>query len=67
MTNEEIRNLLMLEIVAPEQDDKMLTDEERDGIYNRYKEGNNDWDYIFEQVNNPNTKQKLITLFREVD
>ena len=76
MTNEEIRNLLILELISepigddgkPERE-PMLPKEEQEDVRERYFEEASlrDWEYIFKPISDVKKRQKMIDLFKELD
>ena len=68
MDNESIRNLVMLELVAPEDpSNRLIPEEESKALYMRYNEGSRDWNYVFEPIKDEKTKQKFKELFERLD
>lgn len=68
MDNESIRNLVMLELVAPEDPSKrLIPEEESKALYLRYNEGSRDWGYVFEPIKDEITKQKFKELFEYLE
>lgn len=68
MDNESIRNVVMLELVAPEDPEKRLISKaESDELYLRYNEGKRDWDYIFEPIKDEGFRDKMIQLYKTLD
>lgn len=68
MDNESIRNLVMLELVAPEDHSKrLISDDESRALYLRYNEGSRDWGYVFEPIKDETTKQKFKELFEYLE
>lgn len=70
MTNKEIQNLVILELVAPNPDeyDKCLIEEQsvRDAIFERFKAKEN-WDKVFEPIENIEQRNRYIELFNRLD
>lgn len=68
MDNESIRNVVMLELIAPEDpEQRLISEEEGKALYLRYNEGNRNWDYIFEPIKDENTRTKFKELFAYLD
>ena len=74
MDNESIRNIVMLELVAPEDPEKRLISKaESDELYLRYNEPRactdapRNWAYVFEPIKNEGFRDKLINLYKALD
>ena len=74
MDNESIRNVVMLELVAPEDPEKRLISKaESDELYLRYNEPRactdapRNWAYVFEPVKDEGFRDKLINLYKMLD
>lgn len=74
MDNESIRNVVMLELVAPEDPEKRLISKaESDELYLRYNEpractdATRNWAYVFEPIKNEGFRDKLINLYKALD
>ena len=68
MDNESIRNVVMLELIAPEDPEKrLISEEESKALYLRYNEGKRDWDYIFEPIKDEGFRDKMIQLYKTLD
>ena len=68
MDNESIRNVVMLELIAPEDPEKrLISEEEGKALYLRYNEGNRNWDYIFEPIKDKGFRDKMIQLYKTLD
>ena len=74
MDNESIRNVVMLELVAPEDPEKRLISKaESDELYLRYNEPRactdapRNWAYVFEPIKDENTRTKFKELFEYLD
>lgn len=65
MTNEEIKYVVMLEIVCPEYPDDTLSDEERDEIYRLFKE-HKPWNEVFSPIKDERLKRKYIEFFEKL-
>ena len=67
MTNEEIRNVVMLELISPSPDEgkRLISEEESEELYKRYKESK-DWCYVFGAIKDESFKQKMIDLFNKL-
>lgn len=61
-----MRNLLMLEIIAPTWDDEKLTQEERASIKDKYDK-KLPWNEVFSDVKRTDLKEKYIHLFEYID
>ena len=74
MDNESIRNVVMLELIAPEDPEKRLISKaESDELYLRYNEPRactdapRNWAYVFEPIKDEGFRDKLINLYRLLD
>lgn len=68
MDNESIRNLVMLELVAPEDPSKrLISEDESKALYLRYNEGSRDWGYVFEPIKDKGFRDKMIQLYKTLD
>lgn len=76
MTNEEIRNIVLLELISePIGDDgkptrtPMMPKKEQDEVKERYfaDASLRDWDYIFQPIKDDNLRTKTIELFKTLD
>lgn len=76
MTNKSIQNLIFLELISEPigddgkpQRDPILSKSEQDEIYKRRKEceDNVNWEYVFEPIQDSERRDKLISLFKELD
>lgn len=71
LTNSEIKNLIILELVYPNveeypQHKPILTEVEQKSVMDRYKESK-DWNYVFEPIEDHTTRWRIISLFQELD
>lgn len=70
MTSKEIKNLIILELVAPSYTEEIYNDAEpqeiRDKIYQDYK-SNKSNEQIFSHIEDKNKRKKYISLFNELD
>lgn len=73
MTTDEVKILVLLNIVAPENEEKScvdISDDDRNEIYSRFKQqpkvemSELDWEYIFSPIANEEWRNKLIDLFK---
>ena len=68
MNNESIRNVVMLELVAPEDpDNRLISEDESKELYMRYNTGSRDWHYVFASIKDEDKRDKYIQLFKELD
>jgi hypothetical protein len=70
MTNEELKNVIMLELAAPENpSERLMSEEESKAVYERYKHcGNNvDWNYVFEPIKSEKLKETLVNVYKALD
>ena len=74
MDNESIRNVVMLELVAPEDpENRLISKAESDELYLRYNEPRTctdaprNWAYVFEPIKDEGFRDKLINLYRLLD
>lgn len=74
MDNESIKNLVMLELVAPfDPNKRIISEEEGKEVYSRYTEPRactdapRNWEYVFSAIKDLNTKQKMIKLYNHLD
>jgi hypothetical protein len=74
MDNESIRNVVMLELIAPEDpENRLISEEEGKALYLRYNEPRactdapRNWAYIFEPIKDENTRTKFKELFAYLD
>lgn len=69
MDNESIRNLVMLELVQPSpyEGNRIIPEDEGRALYERYKSGSRDWNYVFEPIKDEKTRQRFIDLYKELD
>ena len=74
MDNESIRNVVMLELIAPEDPERrLIPKEESDELYLRYNEPRactdapRNWAYVFEPITDTGFRDKMISLFKELD
>lgn len=66
MSIDSMKNLLMLEIIAPEYDDGKLSQVERDSIKDKYFK-KLPWTEVFSEVKRADLKDKYIHLFEYID
>lgn len=68
MTNEEIKRVLMLEIIAPEdiKDIRVLPEAIRAQIHENYKQ-NLGWEEVFAPIKDEKLREKYIKLFKRLD
>lgn len=74
LSNKEISNLILLEIVAPyDQESSTLSEEVKKEIYDRWKSQSSDdeehkynWQFILEPISNEHTKKKYIELLEYI-
>lgn len=69
MTNKEIQNIILLELIAPDSGkEQLLSKEEADEVHKRSMiEKSKKWEYVFENISNKNRKNKLISLFNTLN
>lgn len=70
MTNEELKNIIMLELVAPENpSERLMSEEESKAVYERYKHcGDNvDWNHVFEPIKSEKLKETLVNAYKALD
>ena len=74
MDNESIRNVVMLELIAPEDtENRLISKAESDELYLRYNEPRactdtpRNWAYVFEPIKDEGFRDKLINLYRLLD
>ena len=74
MDNESIRNVVMLELIAPEDPEKRLISKaESDELYLRYNEPRactdapRNWAYVFEPIKDKGFRDKMIQLYKTLD
>lgn len=74
MDNESIRNIVMLELIAPEDPSKrLISEDEGRALHSRYTEPRactdapRNWNYVFEPIKDEKTRQRFIELFEELD
>lgn len=71
MSNKEIQNLIMVEIIAPSNDfehpsSATLTEECRNEIYTRFK-AKESWERVFEPIEDKDIRIKYVELFNKLD
>lgn len=68
MDNESIRNVVMLELIAPEDpSNRLIPEDESRALYMRYNEGSRDWNYVFEPIKDEGFRNKMIQLYKTLD
>lgn len=73
MTNSEIKNVMLLELISPNFDEnyevrRLVTDTEAVEIKKRaIDEKSTDWSYVFESIADIEWKNKLIDLFNRLN
>lgn len=70
MTDEELKNIIMLELVAPENpSERLMSEEESKAVYERYKHcGDNvDWNYVFEPIKSEKLRETLVNVYKTLD
>ena len=72
MTNSDIQNLVLLELMAPDpysEHEPILSEEESIAINMRFKEDikSKNWSYILEPIQNIQTRNKFIELMQKLD
>lgn len=72
LSNEDIQNMILLDIIAPEEGaPEYFPIEVRDEMHKRFKEctdkGSRDWDYIFSAAPQNSTRDRFLELFKSLD